>query len=51
MRHSVEIAVKNRIIEHGQGWCFTSMHFSDLGSDPSIRKAKYDPAHCRIRLI
>jgi hypothetical protein len=39
MRHSVEIAVKNRIIKHGHGWCFTSMHFSDLGSDPSIRKA------------
>ncbi len=39
MRHSVEIAVKNRIIDHGRGWCFTPMHFSDLGSDPSIRKA------------
>lgn len=39
MRHSVEIAVKNRIIEHGRGWCFTPIHFSDLGSDPSIRKA------------
>lgn len=39
MRHSVEIAVKNRIIEHDRGWCFTSMHFSDLGSDSSIRKA------------
>ena len=39
MRHSVEIAVKNRIIEHGRGWCFTPMHFSDLGNDPSVRKA------------
>lgn len=39
MRHSVEIAVKNRIIDHGRGWCFTPMHFSDLGNDPSIRKA------------
>ena len=39
MRHSVEIAVKNRIIDHGRGWCFTPMHFSELGSDPSIRKA------------
>lgn len=39
MRKSVEFAVRNRIIDHGRGWCFTSMHFSDLGSDPSIRKA------------
>lgn len=38
MRYSVEIAVKNRIIDHGRGWCFIPMHFSDLGSDPSIRK-------------
>lgn len=39
MRQSIEIMVKNRIIDHGCGWCFTSMHFSDLGSDASIRKA------------
>lgn len=39
MRHSIEIVVKNRIIDHGHGWCFTSMHFSDLGNDISIRKA------------
>lgn len=39
MRNSIEIVVKNRIIDHGRGWCFTSMHFSDLGSDASIRKA------------
>ncbi len=39
MRHSVETTIKNRIIEHGPGWCFTTMHFSDLGSDASIRKA------------
>lgn len=31
--------VKDKIIEHGQGWCFTCMHFLDLGSDTSIRKA------------
>lgn len=31
--------VKNRIIEHGRGWCFTPMHFFDLGRDGSIRKA------------
>ena len=35
----VEVLVKNRIIEHGRCWCFTSMHFSDLGGDASIRKA------------
>ena len=39
MRQSIETAVKNRIIDHGRGWCFTPMHFSDLGSDASIRKA------------
>ncbi len=39
MGQSIEIAVKNRITDHGRGWCFTSMHFSDLGSDASIRKA------------
>jgi hypothetical protein len=36
---SVEAKVKNRITEHGPGWCFTPMHFSDLGNDASIRKA------------
>jgi len=39
MRHSAETTIKNRITEHGPGWCFTPMHFSDLGSDASIRKA------------
>ena len=39
MRQSIEILVKNRIIENGPGWCFTPLHFSDLGSDVSIRKA------------
>ncbi len=39
MRHSVEATVKNRITQHGPGWCFTPMHFADLGSDASIRKA------------
>ena len=38
MRRSIALRVKNRIVEHGHGWCFTSMHFSDLGSDASIRK-------------
>ena len=35
----METKIKNRIIEHGNGWCFTPMHFADLGSDASIRKA------------
>ena len=39
MSQSIETAVKNRITHHGRGWCFTPMHFSDLGSDASIRKA------------
>ena len=39
MDRSIESAVKNRITDHGRGWCFTPMHFSDLGSDASIRKA------------
>ena len=39
MSQSIETAVKNRITDHGRGWCFTPMHFSDLGSDASIRKA------------
>jgi len=39
MRHSVEAAIKNRITEHGPGWCFTPFHFSDLENDASIRKA------------
>lgn len=39
MRQSVEVAVKNKIIEHGKGWCFTPMHFLDLGSSESIRHA------------
>lgn len=39
MRYSVESAIKNRIIEHGPGWCFTPFHFSDLESNSSVRKA------------
>ncbi|MGK5595395.1 MAG: DUF6088 family protein [Parachlamydiaceae bacterium] len=39
MRLSIESLVKNRIVNHGRGWCFTPIHFSDLGSDLSIRKA------------
>lgn len=39
MRHSAETTIKNRITEHGPGWCFTPFHFSDLENDASVRKA------------
>ncbi len=39
MRHSVEFGVKNKIVEHGRGWCFTAMDFESLGSGDSIRHA------------
>lgn len=39
MRLSIEALIKNRIIEHGPGWCFTVVHFLDLGREASIRKA------------
>jgi hypothetical protein len=39
MNLGTQLMLKNRIIEHGRGWCFTPFHFSDLGSDASIRKA------------
>jgi hypothetical protein len=39
MRQSVEIAVKNKILEHCRGWCFTVMNFDSLGSGDSIRNA------------
>ncbi|WP_237753503.1 DUF6088 family protein [Candidatus Protochlamydia amoebophila] len=39
MSSSIEVMIQNRIIDHGRGWCFTPMHFLDLGSDTSIRKA------------
>jgi len=39
MNLSMKTKIKNRITEHGNGWCFTPMHFTDLGSDASIRKA------------
>lgn len=30
--------MKNRILSHGQGWCFTPKHFIDLDDDTSVRK-------------
>jgi len=39
MTKSIVNAVKNRIIEHGRGWCFTPKHFLDLDSDTGVRSA------------
>ncbi len=39
MHISIKKLIRNRILEHGPGWCFTPIHFSDLGSATSIRKA------------
>ncbi len=39
MHQSIESKVKDRVLDHGPGWCFTGAHFSDLGNDDSIRKA------------
>jgi hypothetical protein len=30
MRESMENKIKNGILEHGSGWCFSRMHFADL---------------------
>ncbi len=38
MCHSAKTIIKNRITEHSPGWYFTPFHFSDLGSDASMRK-------------
>ena len=37
MTESIVNAVKNRIIEHGKGWCFTPKNFLDLDSDTGVR--------------
>jgi hypothetical protein len=39
MSESIVTAIKNRIIEHGRGWCFTPKHFLDLDSDTGVRSA------------
>lgn len=31
--------IKNRIVDLGRGWCFSIMHFLDLGSKDAIRQA------------
>ena len=37
MTKTVAENVKNRIIKHGRGWCFTPKHFLDLDSDTGVR--------------
>jgi hypothetical protein len=39
MTQTIVNAVKNRIIGHGRGWCFTTRHFLDLDSDTGVRSA------------
>jgi hypothetical protein len=39
MTKTVVNNVKNRIIKHGRGWCFTPKHFLDLESDTGVRSA------------
>ncbi len=41
---SIENIIKNKIIRHPPGWCFTPISFSDLGSNESVRKALSDLA-------
>ncbi len=38
MRQGIEIAIKDKIVEHGRGWCFTIMDFESLGSNDAIRR-------------
>ncbi len=39
MAETIVHSVKDRIIEHGRGWCFTPKHFLDLDSDTGVRSA------------
>jgi predicted transcriptional regulator of viral defense system len=39
MAKSIVDKVKQRIIDHGRGWCFTPKHFLDLDSDTGVRSA------------
>lgn len=38
MRQGIEITIKDKILKHGPGWCFTAMDFEDLGSNDAIRR-------------
>lgn len=37
--NSIASDVKNRILTHGPGWCFTPWHFLDLTSNSGVRTA------------
>lgn len=39
MTKTVVSRIKDRIIKHGHGWCFTPKHFLDLDSDTGVRSA------------
>lgn len=39
MTKTVASLIKDRIIKHGHGWCFTPMHFLDLDSSTGVRSA------------
>jgi hypothetical protein len=39
MTNTIVTNVKNRIIKHGRGWCFTPKHFLDMDSDTGVRSA------------
>lgn len=39
MNKGIITEIKNRINDHGPGWCFTIKHFLDLDSDMGVRKA------------
>ena len=39
MLNSTANAVKERIMSHGRGWCFTPKHFLDLDSNSGVRTA------------
>ena len=39
MSRNIVTAVKNRILEHDRGWCFTLKHFVDLDSPTGVRTA------------
>lgn len=42
MKQSIESIIKNEIVGHGQGWCFTPFAFQNLGSSESIRVALFN---------
>ena len=49
MLQTVSTLVKERILEHGPGWCFTSRDFQDLNSATGIRSTL--SKLCRDKMI